>query len=172
MKRVLIVTLVVTLLMGFAFAVPVLAQGPTVAFEEGLFVSLLIKLLNSGAAGMVVFWLLEQPFAKDLVTWLERTSKLFTFSASELKRYVAIVLSTILSLGIYMLLVLVNVSPVPVGAVAWADLLLWLGGLSFGVSQVVHARKKLNKEHVDAEEAAKRFKAHFLDESEELLRKQ
>jgi hypothetical protein len=49
---------------------------------------------------------------------------------------------------------------------------LWLGGLSFGVSQVVHARKKLNKEHVDAEEAAERFRKRFLDESEELLRKQ
>jgi len=142
-RRFLMLVLIVILFVGLMFAVPVLAQEPTVAFEEGLFIALLIRLLNGGAAGIFVFWILEQPFATTFVEWLEGVAQLFTFTASELKRYVAIGLSTVIRLGIYMLLVLVNVSPIPIGWVAWMDLILWLGALSFGASQVVHARKRL-----------------------------
>jgi len=141
--RYLMLVLIVILFVWLMFAVPVLAQESTVAFEEGLFIALLIRLLNGGAAGIFVFWILEQPFATTFVEWLEGVAQLFTFTTSELKRYVAIGLSTVISLGIYMLLVLVNVSPIPIGWVAWMDLILWLGALSFGASQVVHARKRL-----------------------------
>jgi len=123
-------------------AMPVMAQGP-IGFEGGLFIELLVRLLQGGAAGVIVYWLLEQPFLVGFVHWMEEVSTWFTFSAAEIKRYVAIALSTLVSLGLYMLLVVVEVAKLPIGWVGWIDLILWLGGLSFGMSQVVHARKKL-----------------------------
>lgn len=113
------------------------------SFEEGLFINLLVRLLQSGASGIIVYWLLEQPFMLGFVAWLEEASVWFTFGAAELKRYVAIGLATVLSLALYMLMLIVGVATLPMGWVAWVDLVLWLGGLSYGTSQVVHARKHL-----------------------------
>jgi hypothetical protein len=115
------------------------------SFEEGLFINLLVRLLQGGASGIIVYWLLEQPFMLGFVAWLEDASAWFTFTDSELKRYVAIALATVLSLGLYMLLVVVGVATLPVGWVSWVDLVLWLGGLSYGTSQVVHARRRLGR---------------------------
>jgi len=143
--RVLIVLTIMLLALLFGLlAPPVLAQAETPAFEEGLFIDLVIRLLEGGVAGVIVYWFLEQPFISGFVKWLEQISTLFTFTAAELKRYAAIGLSTIVSLALYMILVLVEVAALPMDWVAWVDLILWLGGLSYGVSQVVHARRKLS----------------------------
>lgn len=110
-------------------------------FETGALVALLERALTSGAAAAAVYLLLDQPFMDGFVLWLEKTSGLFTISASQLKRWFAIVLATGLSLGIYMALVYLGVGQMPdPNFEAWADLIIWLGGLAFAFSQMVHAR--------------------------------
>lgn len=109
-------------------------------FEEGLFIDLLMRAINGGVAALAVYWFLEQPFAEGIMDWLRVISEGLTASKKQVKRYFALVVATILSVGLYSLTVAAGVAEFPLDWVAWLDLIIWLGGLTFAGSQMVHSR--------------------------------
>lgn len=116
-------------------------------FERGLFKDLLLRALNGGMSSVAVYWLLNQPFMEGVVKALERFSANLTATASQVKRFMAIAVATLISLGLYGLTVLAGWAVFPMDWVGWCDLVIWLGGLAFTGSQAVHGFRDLGPEN-------------------------
>lgn len=111
--------------------------------NENLFANLVSYIVAGGGAGVVVYWLLARPVIERAIVrasaWIEQQIGL---NKSQLTRIVAGALSTCLSFGAYCLgaWLLPTQMAFPLNTVEWINLVLYLGGLSFGISQVVHLR--------------------------------
>jgi hypothetical protein len=119
-------------------------KGVIVMFpNENLLLNLVSYIISGGGAGVIVYWLLTTPVVEGFVlrvsAWVEKAIGL---NASQLKRIVAGVLSTVFSVGAFCIgaLIAPELMTLPVNVVEWINLVLYLGGLSFGISQVVHLR--------------------------------
>ena len=63
----------------------------------------------------------------------------------EVKRWVALMLSTLVATGAYLALGLLAQVPLPVDVTGWINLIIYLGSLAFTGSQILHGRCDLGR---------------------------
>lgn len=105
------------------------------------------QLITKGLPMMAVWWVLEMPAVKK---WFD--TKVKNFIEAELgiagpafKRYVALLLSVVISNLLYLLYANLGYAEVPKGFEQWADLTITLGAINFGGTQILHAAFSLRK---------------------------
>lgn len=106
-----------------------------------LWYELLTKVISGGAAAVPVWWFLGKPWGELLSQKIAVLLAGLSIGPRETKRIIAVVLSTALSLGIYMLAVAFGYRDMPGTPEQWINLILFLGGLSFTANQALHGRE-------------------------------
>lgn len=109
---------------------------------DSVLFELLMQLISGGLAATVVYKFLGSVVGSDLLLWLSPKLAPIGLDASEVTRYVAILLSGALSLGAYAIAMAFAYVPDPGSVEGWTNLLLSLLGVGFTGSQVLHARSK------------------------------
>jgi len=108
---------------------------------EGTFAKVLVYLIEYAVPILFIYWLLERPF---VTRWLDKVKVFvqenFAVSISAVKRYTAILLSIVISVGLYVVLAKLGYEEVPVGFEAWADLVFTIGAINFTGTQIVQSK--------------------------------
>lgn len=112
--------------------------------DTAMLQAVLKKLISGGLASVIVYWFLAKDIGKALVDMLVKMLNGLRIGVerAEVARYVAIVLSGLLSLGAYAVALGFGFVADPGSAAAWVNLVLWLMGIGFMGSQMLHARLK------------------------------
>lgn len=112
--------------------------------DTAMLQAVLKKLISGGLASVVVYWFLAKDIGKALVDGLVKVLNWMRIGVAwaEMARYVAIVLSGLLSLGAYAVALGFGFVADPGSAAAWLNLVLWLMGVGYTGSQMLHARLK------------------------------
>jgi len=109
--------------------------------EKGLFVRILLAIIKNGLPMVFVYWFLNRPFITE---WFLKAKEFIQtklgVSVSAVKRYLAIVLSVGISVGLYCVLAAIGWEPFPVGFEGWMDLILSLGAINFTGTQVFQSK--------------------------------
>ncbi|MFA5526505.1 MAG: hypothetical protein WC992_06755 [Acholeplasmataceae bacterium] len=109
--------------------------------ELGLFRTVLEVLIKNGLPIVAIYWLLERPaFEKDLEAWKGFYEGKLGLNKSKMKRICAMVLSVVLSMGLYILYAKMVGVPLPTTFEGWGDVILTLGAINYGGTQLVHAK--------------------------------
>lgn len=112
--------------------------------DTAMLQAVLKKLISGGLASVIVYWFLAKDIGKALVDGLVKVLNGLRIGVewAEVARYVAIVLSGLLSLGAYAVALGFGFVADPGSAAAWLNLVLWLMGVGYTGSQMLHARLK------------------------------
>ena len=110
---------------------------------NGPLLELLTNLISGGLAAIVVLKLLDTKLGKDAAKAIADALSFTGTTQFNVTRYLAIILSTAVSVGAYCIAMAFGYVEDPVTVEAWANLILTLGGLAFTGSQIAHARSKL-----------------------------
>ena len=112
------------------------------AGDTALLSGFLMLVVNGGLAGIIVAWLLDTPIGTRFRDAL--TSALagdLGVTAKIVGRVLAIVLGLVLSLAAYTVAMAFSFVANPGGLAAWLNLAIYLSGVSFPASQLVHGLK-------------------------------
>lgn len=106
--------------------------------------------LTRGLPMVAVYWVLERPtitrWFNNAKTWFEIE---MAVNISTVKRLVAMVLSLVLSVGVWSIYAGLGYATFPVGFEGWINLLISLGTIVFTGSQVLHIQALQKGERVD-----------------------
>ena len=102
----------------------------------------LMKLISGGLASVIVYAFLAKAAGKALVDVLVEWANALGIGMEwgEVARYTAIVLSGLLALGAFAVALAFGFVANPGSVAAWVNLGLWLLGVGFTGSQMLHAR--------------------------------
>ena len=109
--------------------------------EMGLFGRVILALLKNGVPIVFVYWLLNRPIVTE---WFLKCKDFLQtklgISVSAVKRYLAIVLSVGISIGLYSVLAALGLEQFPKDFQGWLDLIFTLGAINFTGTQVFQAK--------------------------------
>lgn len=150
MKIVLLSVVVVLLLAGCGSGIVAPFDSPIAplpgAGDTALLSGFLMLVINGGLAGVIIAWLLDTPIGTRFRDAL--TSALagdLGVTAKIVGRVLAIVFGLVLSLAAYAVALAFGFVTNPGGLAAWLNLAIYLCGVSFPASQLVHGLKTKTK---------------------------
>ena len=108
---------------------------------EGTFRDIVVFLIENALPVLFVYWILERPF---VTRWLDKIKGFvqdnFAISIAAVKRYSAIILSIVMSVGLYTILAKLGYEELPTSFEAWADLVVTIGAINFTGTQVLQSK--------------------------------
>lgn len=109
--------------------------------DQELLRKMLEVVILNGFPMVGIYWFLERPFVKRFF----ESIKVFVqqelgIPVGALVRYTAIVLSILVSVGLYALYAALGYATMPVTFEEWANLALFLGGINFAGTQIIHSK--------------------------------
>ena len=106
-----------------------------------MFKDALMFLIENAVPILFIYWILERPFVSR---WLDKIKGFvqnnFAISISAVKRYSAIVLSIVISVGLYVVLAKLGYEELPTSFEVWADLIFSIGAINFTGTQLLQAK--------------------------------
>ncbi len=119
-------------------------------FEENVLRDVVIGLIETGAAGLAVWWFLGTPAGEKLAEWLAIAGVWIDVGLGEAKRILAVFLSVVLTMALYAVSCAFGWYAWPVGPEGWGNVIVTvlLGFLTFTFSQMAHARTDERMRHV------------------------
>ena len=108
---------------------------------EGTFAKVLIFLIENALPILFIYWILERPIVSS---WFDKiqvfVQKNFAVSISAVKRYTAIVLSIVISVGLYVILAKLGYEQIPISFESWMNLIFTIGAINFTGTQILQSK--------------------------------
>ncbi len=106
-----------------------------------MFKDALVFLIENAFPILFIYWILERPFVSR---WLDKIKGFvqdnLAISIAAVKRYTAIVLSIVISVGLYVMLAKLGYEELPTSLETWMDLILAIGAINFTGTQLLQAK--------------------------------
>ncbi len=106
-----------------------------------MFKDALMFLIENAFPILFIYWILERPFVSR---WLDKIKGFvqdnLAISIAAVKRYTAIVLSIVISVGLYVMLAKLGYEELPTSLETWMDLILAIGAINFTGTQLLQAK--------------------------------